>query len=67
MSKFKDNGEGFNFYDYLNQEDMYITNANLTLYNEVITKEVPALKNLNETDILKKVLEVNKMMTDGGD
>lgn len=41
--------DGFNPYDYINQEDMEFTNANLTLYSKNVTNVVNSLKDLDET------------------
>lgn len=56
--------KGLNPYTYLDKENLFKTNANLTLFNVEISNTVKELQDLNETDIIEKMVNVTKMMND---
>lgn len=56
--------KGMNPYDRLDKENIYVVNANLTFFNIDISNTVNELLNLNETDTLKKMVNVTKLMGD---
>ena len=56
--------KGLNPYELLDKEELYRVNANLTFYAEDISNAVPELLNLNETDIIKKLVNVSKLISE---
>ncbi len=46
-------------------ENLYVVNANLTTFEKEISNAVPDLMDLNETDILKKIVNTTKLMREG--
>jgi len=54
--------EGLNLYDLLDRENIYVINANLTLYSKEISNTVGELLYLNETNIIKKAMDAGKIM-----
>ena len=54
--------EGLNPYKFLNRENIYAVNANLTFYMNSISNVVNELLNLNETNILKSIVDTAKLM-----
>lgn len=58
--------DGLDPYLLLDQEKMYITNANLTLFTKEITNTVADLLYLNETKIMDQMVETGKLMQTNG-
>lgn len=54
--------DGIDPYTNLDKEKMYITNANLTLFSKEISNTVGELLYLNETTILKEMVDTGKLM-----
>lgn len=55
---------GLNLYDYLDEEDLFVVNQQLTLFSKNLTSTVPELMDLNETSILQKIVNITKMISD---
>lgn len=51
---------GMNFYDSLDKEELYKTNSQLTFYMTQLDNTVGELLNLDETSILKSMINVSK-------
>lgn len=58
---------GLNPYKLLNKEEIYKTNANLTLFNKEISNAVPDLLDLNKTDIIERMFNTTKLIKEKGD
>ena len=56
--------DGMNPYKRLDLENIYKVNSNLTYFGVEISNTVGELLNLNETDTLKKMVNVTKLMGD---
>ena len=69
LNTFRTNFEkdGYDIFDYIDMEDLYVVNDDLTLFSTNQTSVVNELKNLNETDILSKIVNITKVMKDGGE
>lgn len=62
--KLKLHEKGLNPYDFLDKQDIYKVNANLTFFEKEISNAVPELQDLNETSIMNKLVDVTKLIAD---
>ena len=62
--KIKNQNYGINYYDYLDKEELYKTNAQLSFYMKPLDNTVGELLNMDETSILEHMITVSKYIKD---